>query len=168
MTNGRFGAALGSLICIISLMALFQIRLSCTAFSDFYLKIQPRQCLRMWCILLTINHSAVSLRQDVYVWNERAMDIVCEPIGAVTLQRMIERMSSVWKFEQKLLIRTTFDCLNSSYRRRSLIVAFITVCVAYTSVIVTYAYNICERTSNVCERTSNVCIMYASVLVTYA
>jgi len=54
--------------------------------------------------------------------------------GAVTLQRMKERMGSVWKFRKKILIRTTFECLNPSYRRRSVIVAFITVCVAYTSV----------------------------------
>jgi len=38
--------------------------------------------------------------------------------GAVTLQRMIERMSSVCTFQKKLLIRTTFDSLNPSYRRR--------------------------------------------------
>jgi len=53
--------------------------------------------------------------------------------GAVTLHRVIERMSNVWN------IRTTFEGSNPSIRRRSGIEACITECVAYTSVWVTYA-----------------------------
>jgi len=50
--------------------------------------------------------------------------------GAVTLQRMIERMSCVRKLRGKLLRESkskTFKYFNPSYLRRSVSVTFITV-----------------------------------------
>jgi len=44
--------------------------------------------------------------------------------GAVTLQRMIERMSSVWKIRKKTTYTHNFWVLNPSYRRRSVMVAY--------------------------------------------
>ena len=67
------------------------------------------------------------------------------------------------KFKRNLLIRKTFECLNPSYRRRSVSVAVITVCVAYMYTIIWVTYGM--HTLLICERIFNICITYARVWI---
>jgi len=120
----------------------FQCLIGCsvnnTCFTVFYdvSQLQCYGCNVVYSGTLQPNVLLAGMMSTAYVFVPgRQMTI----LRAVTLQRMIERMRCVWKFRKIQLIRTMFECLNPSYRRWSVSIAFITVYVGYASVWVTHA-----------------------------
>jgi len=84
------------------------------------------------------------------VSNMEVMMVWRRPEGAVTLQRMIERMSSVWTFRKKNTYTHNFWVFKTE----------LSTTVSHCSMY--------HRIRCVYKRMSNVCITYASVWVTYA